>query len=243
MANMEVLDLSISFMSSVIRSERQIISCPTTKLTLTLPRGGNVCVPAFALMSQRLLVRLPCSSLLQDDIDQFQYAVGIDGAAKVQKTFEVPNWHPLRSRIWNGTCRTDALYSTSVMPSLTDIYEPAGNCDAGQLTAGGLQDSFAHGRDLWSIYGGRGKNPIKDIGLRPTGLNTLLRTSPEERTFQVAGGLLHGMGFPREEAFESIAMPSTIDGIVPSYSCSYTDELRNKINVSLFVPKVRSVCP
>lgn len=141
-------------------------------------------------------------------IQYYNYAHGKDGSTDIQKQFQIPDWHPLKVRFWNGTC------------------------ESGPLTAGGLHDAFKQGQDLWSVYGPKGKNPIHNFGSAwPTQQNTLLRNSPEERTFQVASGLLHGMGVPDHEKFQSIVFPSTLDNIVPSYSCSHANDLRTAINV------------
>lgn len=142
------------------------------------------------------------------NIKYYTYAHGKDGSTNIQKHFHIPEWHPLKSRFWNGTC------------------------ESGPLTVGGLHDAFQQGEDLWSIYGPKGKNPIHNFGSPwPKHHNTLLRTSPEERTFQVASGLLHGMGVPDHENFKSSVMPTTLDNIAPSYSCAHVSDLRNTINV------------
>lgn len=144
-----------------------------------------------------------------NNIEYYNYAHGKDGSTNIQKQFQIPDWHPLKSRFWNGTC------------------------ESGPLTVGGLHDAFQQGKDLWSVYGPKGKNPIHKFGTTwPKEQNTLLRNSPEERTFQVASGLLHGMGVPDHEKFKSSVLPSTLDNIVPSYSCSHANDLRNTINVS-----------
>jgi len=89
--------------------------------------------------------------------------------------------HPFLSQIWNGSC------------------------DEGQLTAGGLRDAIAHGKvvipsdshcllidnesqDFASVYVHRLKF-LKDVN--PTDI--WVRTSTEDRTYQVAGGLLYGV--------------------------------------------------
>lgn len=52
------------------------------------------------------------------------------------------------------------------------------------------------------------------------------------RTFQVTGGLLHGMGYDSEKKgdFPVHTFPSNLDDIVPNYSCSHANDLRNQIN-------------
>lgn len=53
------------------------------------------------------------------DFLQFNYG---GGSTRVYHETDVPEWHPFRAQIWNGTC------------------------DAGQLTRGGLEDAIKHGK-------------------------------------------------------------------------------------------------
>lgn len=55
------------------------------------------------------------------------------------------------------------------------------------------------------------------------------RASPSARTAQVSSGLLKGMGHGQHASFEVETQPEAIDGIVPSYTCSYADDLRMQI--------------
>lgn len=105
----------------------------------------------------------------------------------------------------------------------------AGTCDVGELTAGGLADSVAHGQDLSSVYGRDGINSLLTTHGRGLQDEVRVRTSPSARTMKVAGGILRGMGYPDGRTFPVTTTPSTIDGIVPSYSCAYTDQLRSSI--------------
>lgn len=95
---------------------------------------------------------------------------------------DTPSWHPLLPLIWNGTC------------------------DAGQLTAAGLADSVQHGTDFFSVYGPQGKVPFLHDGVNEK--DVYIRTSNSDRTYQVAGGLLHGMG--HHGAFPVHTQPSNI---------------------------------
>lgn len=101
-----------------------------------------------------------------------------------------------------------------------------GTCEQGRLTAGGLQDAIAHGKDFYSVYGPHGPSPILSQGVNEKDL--YIRTSTEDRTFQVAGGLLAGMGYYGD--FATHAFPGAIDSIPPSYPCAYANSLRDTIN-------------
>lgn len=131
-----------------------------------------------------------------------------------------------------------------------------GTCTTGQLTAAGLHDSYHHGRDISAVYGPKGVNPLLPERFCDDNEEKhaiLVRTSPEPRTIDVASGVLRGMGCPKEGIIPAHTHPDTIvsdthyfvaltliqsdgkDGIVPSYACSYTDDLRQKIEVRTYV--------
>jgi len=159
------------------------------------------------------LISLPSINDLQSDYRLINYALGKEGASSVFHVTEIPNWHPLQQIFWNGTC------------------------DAGQLTPGGLSDSVKHGKDFASVY--IGPESKTSFLSNITTKEVYFRTSPEERTFQVTGGLLEGMGYDSEKNgdFPVHTFPSNLDDIVPNYSCSHANDLRNQINslqVSLF---------
>ncbi|KZT33072.1 phosphoglycerate mutase-like protein [Sistotremastrum suecicum HHB10207 ss-3] len=121
-------------------------------------------------------------------------------SARVYHNAFIPSWHPFKGRLWNG------------------------NCSAGQLTKEGLDDAVQHGKDLISVYrdflageGGAGVTPE----------NIHIRTSNEDRTYQVAGALLYGMDTSTKDILWPVyVQPSNIDSLVPSYSCPAASALR-----------------
>ncbi|KAI5117269.1 hypothetical protein M0805_000999 [Coniferiporia weirii] len=120
------------------------------------------------------------------------------GTARVFHETDVPSWHPFISQFWNGTC------------------------DMGQLTAGGLADAVAHGKDFWSVY--HDKVGFLD---RVDEADILVRTSTEPRTFQVAGGILYGMDpSTATKTWKVFTQPSTIDSLPPGYTCPNADNVR-----------------
>jgi hypothetical protein len=58
-----------------------------------------------------------------------------------------------------------------------------GSCQFPQITAGGLQDSWQHGKDLWDVYG-------DFIGRKD---NTEFRVTQNVITSEVAGMVVKGM--------------------------------------------------
>ncbi|KAF8320479.1 phosphoglycerate mutase-like protein [Clavulina sp. PMI_390] len=118
--------------------------------------------------------------------------------APINHQITIPEWHPFLPRIWNGSC------------------------DAGQLTAEGLEDAIQHGKDLWSVYGGA-HGFIQSINHQ----DIYIRTSNSDRTYQVSGGLLFGMDPKFSDSFQVFTQPSHIDSLVPSYSCPRANQLRD----------------
>ncbi|KZS89478.1 phosphoglycerate mutase-like protein [Sistotremastrum niveocremeum HHB9708] len=120
-------------------------------------------------------------------------------SARVYHDAFIPSWHPFRSRLWNGSC------------------------SAGQLTKEGLDDAVQHGKDLISVY----HDFLAGEGSGVTPENIHIRTSNEDRTYQVAGALLYGMDTSTKDVLWPVyVQPSNIDSLVPSYSCPAASALR-----------------
>ncbi|KAJ5561941.1 hypothetical protein N7461_000702 [Penicillium sp. DV-2018c] len=90
------------------------------------------------------------------------------------------------------------------MPMYAQTYQDASNpfspgvngtCQYPQITIGGIQDGYRHGRDLWAIYGDK-------LGLIPT--------TPNERVCY-------------DEALPLHQMVSSVDTVDGGYSCSAVD--------------------
>ncbi|EIN05099.1 phosphoglycerate mutase-like protein [Punctularia strigosozonata HHB-11173 SS5] len=123
------------------------------------------------------------------------------GTAVVFHETVIPADHPFLSQIWNGTC------------------------DAGQFTAGGLADAVKHGQDFWSVYSHK-LGFLKTVNQK----DMYIRTSTEDRTQQVASGLLFGMDpniVKSSKKWPLRTQPSNIDSLVPSYSCPAADAIRD----------------
>ncbi|KAI0071352.1 phosphoglycerate mutase-like protein [Panus rudis PR-1116 ss-1] len=131
-------------------------------------------------------------------VDFKQFSFG-GGSTHVFHEVTVPDWHPFRSQIWNGSC------------------------DQGQLTEEGLQDAIQHGKDFWSVYVGK-LGLLRSVNQQ----DIFVRTSSETRTFQVAGGMLTGMdaSFANKD-FPVVNQASPIDSIPPSYSCPKANAIRD----------------
>ncbi|KIJ51212.1 hypothetical protein M422DRAFT_158528 [Sphaerobolus stellatus SS14] len=126
---------------------------------------------------------------------------GNDGEnARIFHETVIPASHPFLSQIWNGSC------------------------DEGQLTAGGLEDAIVHGKDFASVYINKLKF-LKEVDQT----EIYVRTSTEDRTYQVAGGMLFGMDPSVDgKAFKVHNEPASIDSMVPSYPCPAADSIRDQ---------------
>jgi 2-phosphoxylose phosphatase len=90
-----------------------------------------------------------------------------------------------------------------------------GTCQFPQLTIGGLEDGFAHGTDLWAIYGDK-------LGLFPKkpDNSVWLRSTESPLTQQTAGGVLRGIWPKYKGALPLHQQTSSVDTINAGYSCS-----------------------
>lgn len=99
-----------------------------------------------------------------------------------------------------------------------------GDCQFPQITAGGLQDSLEHGRDLYAVYGLR-------LGLT---LNTVrFRVTNNVITSQVAGAVVRGM-FPHGSPppVELRVQYADSDSLEPSYTCPAAGDTRRNTTAS-----------
>lgn len=108
----------------------------------------------------------------------------------------------------------------SVFTSAANPLAPTGfngTCQFPQITRGGLDDSWQHGRDLWGVYHDLlsflpSSDPLSAIEFRVT--NNVI-------TSQVASMLIAGM-LPSHDASTPTPLkiqPSSIDSLEPSYPC------------------------
>ncbi|KAJ5183813.1 hypothetical protein N7492_001429 [Penicillium capsulatum] len=90
-----------------------------------------------------------------------------------------------------------------------------GTCQFPQITIGGVQDGYQHGRDLWSVYG-------RKLHLIPEQPNDRVwfRSSESALTQATAGAVLRGMWPDYDGALPLHQMPSSEDTVNEGYSCS-----------------------
>ncbi|KAH8705230.1 putative histidine acid phosphatase [Talaromyces proteolyticus] len=90
-----------------------------------------------------------------------------------------------------------------------------GTCQYPQITIGGVQDGYQHGKDLWAVYGER-------LGLIPRVPNSRVwfRSSESQLTQGSAGAVLRGIWPNYHGALPLHQMVSSVDTVNEGYSCS-----------------------
>lgn len=102
-----------------------------------------------------------------------------------------------------------------------------GTCQFPQITIGGVQDGYQHGRDLWSVYG-------EKLHLIPHEPNNRVwfRSSESPLTQASAGAVLRGVWPDYDGALPLHQMVSSVDTVNEGYSCkavgSTLDDLKSK---------------
>ena len=104
----------------------------------------------------------------------------------------------------------------SVYTSLSNPFAAqgfSGTCQFPQITRGGLDDSWQHGRDLFSVYHGL-------LGFLPerSGEGVLFRVTNNPITSQVAGMIINAM-YDDTSPFSLLIQPASIDSLEPAYPC------------------------
>ncbi|KAF8264862.1 histidine phosphatase superfamily [Lactarius quietus] len=139
---------------------------------------------------------------------------------------------PPEGAVWDCTDAVQLTYDLGGTAIAHDATTPAqqpfartmwrGTCDAGQLTPGGLRDAARHGKDLWELYHARLGLVSAYVGPE----EVWVRTSTEDRTMQVAGAMLGAMD-AGAGPWTVYTQPSSIDSLVPAYSCPTADAVRD----------------
>ncbi|KAJ5950981.1 Histidine phosphatase superfamily clade-2 [Penicillium vulpinum] len=98
----------------------------------------------------------------------------------------------------------------------TNPFSPgvSGTCQYPQMTIGGIQDGYQHGKDLWSVYG-------KKLGLIPKkpSKRVWFRSSDSALTQASAGVVLRGMWPKYKGALPLHQMVSSVNTVNSGYSC------------------------
>ncbi|CAI6335667.1 unnamed protein product [Periconia digitata] len=126
----------------------------------------------------------------------------------------------------NGNASAQSYWS--VFTSETNPFAPSGfngTCQFPQITRGGLDDSWQHGKDLYRVY----HDQLKFLPSEPDD-SVQYRVTNNVITSQVAGMLINGMYAPTEPIPLRIQPPS-VDSLEPGYSCSPASSLYSSYGV------------
>lgn len=108
----------------------------------------------------------------------------------------------------------------------TNPFSPGvnGTCQFPQITVGGIQDGFQHGKDLWRVYG-------EKLGLIPKkpSHRVWFRSSESVLTQASAGAVLRGVWPDYDGALPLHQMVSSVDTVNEGYSCSAISATLNQI--------------
>ncbi|KAK9234194.1 histidine phosphatase superfamily [Lipomyces kononenkoae] len=99
-----------------------------------------------------------------------------------------------------------------------------GTCQYPQITIGGVQDGYQHGKDLWAVYGSK-------LGLIPRQPNNRVwfRSSESALTQGSAGAVLRGVWPSYNGALPLQQMVSSVDTVNEGYSCSAIGSTLNSL--------------
>lgn len=100
--------------------------------------------------------------------------------------------------------------------SLSNPFAPQGfngTCQFPQITRGGLDDSWQHGKDLFEVY----KDPLRSIFVHSSG-QVAYRVTNNVITSQVAGMVAAAMSDSTTELSLAV-QPASIDSLEPTYTC------------------------
>ncbi|KAK9342806.1 histidine phosphatase superfamily [Lipomyces starkeyi] len=99
-----------------------------------------------------------------------------------------------------------------------------GTCQYPQITIGGVQDGYQHGKDLWAVYGDQ-------LGLIPRQPNNrvMFRSSESALTQGSAGAVLRGVWPSYNGALPLHQMVSSVDTVNEGYSCTAIGSTLNAI--------------
>jgi hypothetical protein len=100
-----------------------------------------------------------------------------------------------------------------------------GSCQFPQITREGLDDSWQHGKDLYSVYHDL-------LGFLPTNMSDKVtyRVTNNQITSQVAGMLINGM-YATQDNTPLLIQPTNVDSLEPQYPCPKSSSLYSSYGV------------
>lgn len=121
-----------------------------------------------------------------------------------------------------------AVYTSPSNPFAPQGFN--GTCQFPQITRGGLDDSWQHGKDLYQVYKDRFGSPLVNPGDRVS-----YRVTNNVITSQVAGMVVAAM-FESAKELALAIQPASIDSLEPKYTCNAGAALYNSYGVGSINP-------
>jgi hypothetical protein len=117
-----------------------------------------------------------------------------------------------------------SVYTNDVNPFAPSGFN--GSCQFPQITREGLDDSYQHGKDLYTVYHDL-------LNFLPANLSdkATYRVTNNQITSQVAGMLINGMYAPSRTTPLKI-QPTNVDSLEPQYPCPKASSLYSSYGVS-----------
>ncbi|KAI5465274.1 histidine phosphatase superfamily [Mariannaea sp. PMI_226] len=149
-------------------------------------------------------------------IESYQWNCGDQGLYYFGRPFN-PNGKPAAEGFWQG-------FQSDINP-----FSPSGwigSCQFPQITAGGLDDSWLHGKDLYEVY----HDLLHFLPSRNDNWRSkvIFRVTNNQITSQVAGMFINGM-WDTTESVPLIIQQAGVDSLEPQYNCKVGRDLFNEI--------------
>ena len=110
------------------------------------------------------------------------------------------------------------VYTSSSNPLAPSGFN--GTCQFPQITRGGLDDAWQHGKDLWAVY-----HDLLNFLPDGTGNQVTYRVTNNVITSQVAGMVVDAMYPTNSTTFPLLIQPDSIDSLEPAYTCTTASDL------------------
>ncbi len=129
----------------------------------------------------------------------------------------------------DGYDSSSTYWSVYTSPSNPFTPSGSGTCQLPQITRGGLDDSWQHGKDLYAVYHDL-------LGFLPDdpGTSVSYRVTNSPITSQVVGEVVNAMY--KAGDFSVAIQPASVDSLEPGYSCPSANTLRADFGVGSHNP-------
>lgn len=179
---------------------------------------------------QRHQRRSPYNILPGGEVKDNSKAIMTDYSANYPKQNQPYHCDSVRPYLYGGPAHENGIqpipvyaqtYQDPTNPFTTGVNS---SCQYPQITIGGIQDGFQHGKDLWKVYGDK-------LGLIPEAPNDRVwfRSSESPLTQASAGAVLRGIWPDYGGALPLHQMESSVDTVNEGYSCNAVSSTLNQL--------------